>query len=114
MGDVYRVTQFIYPLLYLTAIILVAVGLFAVVSWPRLPGKGFLVTALALLLACYTGYFLLNTATFFRPANWLGRFIMVAYILVTVIGIAGYGFLLAGLIALSRFFRGMRYSGDVQ
>jgi len=114
MGDFFRVTQVIYPLLHLAALTLFAVGLFAVLSWPGVPGKGFLVAALALLLVCSTGHVLLASANFLRLANRIRELIGVAYMLLFLVGIAGYGFLLAGLIALGRFFRGMRYSGDVQ
>jgi len=114
MGDFFRVTQIIYPLLHLTTLILFAVGLFAVLSWPRIPGKGFLVTSLALMLVGTTGYLLLASVNFLRPANWLGHLVGVAYMLFFVVGIAGYGFLLAGLFALGRFFSRMLRSSDIQ
>ena len=114
MGELWRVAQFIYPLLNLAAIILFAVGLFAVLSWPGVPGKGFLVTALALLLVGSTGYLLLASARFLQPASWVGELTVVASMLFTMVVIAGYGFLLAGLFALRRFFRTMLHRNDVQ
>lgn len=108
MDGFWRMTQLLYLSMHLATLVIFGIGLFAVFSWPKGAGKGLMLAALCVLLACNTGYFALGAAGFLSLPSLDGKLMQILYLFLYAGVIVGHGLLLAALFALGRLFSQLR------
>lgn len=114
--EFWRIAQIVYALFFLISAGILTIALVTVIGWPRIRGRGLLLTMLAMKVIATVGFLASHLLQIVHAFERLGvdssgEVVQVGYILLFLISLAGDGLLLLAFIGLASALREIQVRG---